>query len=144
MARVAAAHLPFPGCPRLECIGYRTSEILERVPAQFRVIEEKREELACPTCLEEGVVIAASRAAAERSPLTAVGRVCARRLSASSSPPSNPRARRASANRRACSRHRDGARWRPSGGYVAADVGELRSGAELAARRRSVDEHPDH
>ncbi len=42
------------------CIGHRTSEILEFVPAHFLVIEEKREKLACPKCPEEGVVTAPS------------------------------------------------------------------------------------
>ncbi|XXS84459.1 IS66 family transposase zinc-finger binding domain-containing protein [Sorangium sp. So ce176] len=40
-------------CPQCgadkKCIGHRTSEILEFVPAQFRIIEEQREKLACPT-----------------------------------------------------------------------------------------------
>jgi transposase len=43
-----------------ECIGHRESEILEFVPAQFRVIVERREKLACPACPDEGVVTAAS------------------------------------------------------------------------------------
>jgi transposase len=43
-----------------KCIGYRTSEILEFVPAHFNVIEEKREKLACPSCPEQGVTTAAS------------------------------------------------------------------------------------
>lgn len=42
------------------CIGHKTSEILEFVPARFIVIEEKREKLACPSCPEEGVSTAAS------------------------------------------------------------------------------------
>ena len=42
------------------CIGHRTSEILEFVPARFIVIEEKREKLACPRCPEEGVSTAPS------------------------------------------------------------------------------------
>lgn len=48
------------------CIGYRTSEILEFVPARFRVIEEKREKLACPACPEEGVVTAPSEKVMDR------------------------------------------------------------------------------
>lgn len=42
-----------------ECIGHITSEILEFVPASFKVIEEQREKLACKTC-ENGVVAAPS------------------------------------------------------------------------------------
>lgn len=42
------------------CIGYRTSEILEFVPAHFLVIEEKCEKLACATCPEQGVATAPS------------------------------------------------------------------------------------
>ncbi|WP_441293102.1 hypothetical protein ACSRUE_17945 [Sorangium sp. KYC3313] len=34
--------------------------MLEFVPEHFRVIEEKREKLACPTCQEEGMVTAPS------------------------------------------------------------------------------------
>lgn len=41
-------------------IGYRSSDILEFVPAHFKVIEEKREKLACPSCPEEGVTTALS------------------------------------------------------------------------------------
>jgi transposase len=41
-------------------IGYRSSDILEFVPAHFTVIEEKREKLACPSCPEEGVTTALS------------------------------------------------------------------------------------
>jgi transposase len=48
------------------CIGHRTSEILEFVPAQFRIIEEKREKLACPTCPEEGVTTAPSEKVMDR------------------------------------------------------------------------------
>jgi transposase len=48
------------------CIGHRTSEILEFVPAHFLVIEEKREKLACPTCPEEGVTTAPSEKVMER------------------------------------------------------------------------------
>jgi transposase len=43
-----------------KCIGHRTSEILEFIPAQFRVIEEQREKLACPRCPEQGVTTAAN------------------------------------------------------------------------------------
>lgn len=42
-----------------ECIGHITSEILEFVPASFKVIEEQREKLACKSC-EKGVVAAPS------------------------------------------------------------------------------------
>jgi len=42
------------------CIGHRTSEILEFVPAHFFIIEEQREKLACTACPEEGVVTAPS------------------------------------------------------------------------------------
>lgn len=38
-----------------KCVGHSTSEILEFVPAQFRVIEEKREKLECPRCPEQAV-----------------------------------------------------------------------------------------
>ena len=49
-----------------QCIGYRTSEILEFVPATFRVIEEKREKLACSNCPHEGVVTAPSEKVMDR------------------------------------------------------------------------------
>jgi transposase len=49
-----------------QCIGHRESEILEFVPAQFRVIVEMREKLACPACPEEGVVTAASEKTMDR------------------------------------------------------------------------------
>jgi transposase len=42
------------------CIGHRTSEILEFVPAHFFIVEEQREKLACPACPDEGVVTAPS------------------------------------------------------------------------------------
>jgi transposase len=48
------------------CIGHRTSEILEFVPAYFRVIEEKREKRACLACPEEGVVTAPSEKVMDR------------------------------------------------------------------------------
>jgi transposase len=38
-----------------KCVGHSTSEILEFVPAQFRVIVEQREKLECPRCPEQGV-----------------------------------------------------------------------------------------
>jgi transposase len=38
-----------------KCVGHDTSEILEFVPAQFRVIEEQREKLECPRCPEQGI-----------------------------------------------------------------------------------------
>jgi transposase len=41
------------------CIGHVKSEVLDFVPAQFIVIEEQREKLACPRC-EAGVVVAPS------------------------------------------------------------------------------------
>jgi transposase len=49
------------GCPTCgderRCIGYETSETLERIPARFSVEVHKREKLACGTC-DEGVVTA--------------------------------------------------------------------------------------
>lgn len=48
------------------CIGHKTSEILEFIPAHFVVIEEKREKLACPRCPEEGVSTAPSNKVMER------------------------------------------------------------------------------
>jgi transposase len=48
------------------CIGHKTSEILEFVPAHFVVIEEKREKLACPSCPNEGVSTAPSDKVMER------------------------------------------------------------------------------
>lgn len=53
------------GAPK-RCIGYRTSEILEFVPAQFKVIEEKCEKFACPRCPEEGVATAPSEKVMDR------------------------------------------------------------------------------
>ncbi len=41
-------------------IGYETSEYLEFVPAQLRVIEQQREKVACPKCDEPGIVVAAN------------------------------------------------------------------------------------
>jgi transposase len=38
-----------------KCVGHYTSEILEFVPAQFRVIEEQREKLECLRCPEQAV-----------------------------------------------------------------------------------------
>jgi transposase len=49
-----------------KCIGHVESEVLEFVPAQFRVIVEKREKLVCPTCVEEGVVTAPSEKVMDR------------------------------------------------------------------------------
>ena len=40
-----------------ECIGYEVSEVLEFIPARFKVLVHKREKLACRSC-GEGVVIA--------------------------------------------------------------------------------------
>jgi transposase len=48
------------------CIGHRSSEILDFVPAHFVVIEEKREKLACLACPEEGVVTAPSEKVMDR------------------------------------------------------------------------------
>lgn len=48
------------------CIGHKTSEILEFIPAQLVVIEEKREKLACPRCPEEGVSTAPSTKVMDR------------------------------------------------------------------------------
>ncbi|XXU61271.1 IS66 family transposase [Sorangium sp. So ce1078] len=57
-------------CPQCgadkKCIGHRTSEVLEFVPAQFRVIEEQREKLACPRCPEQGVTTADSEKVMDR------------------------------------------------------------------------------
>jgi transposase len=49
-----------------KCIGHRTSEILEFVPAQFKIIEEQREKLACPRCPEQGVTTAPSEKVMDR------------------------------------------------------------------------------
>lgn len=38
-----------------KCVGHSTGEILEFVPAQFRVIVEQREKLECLRCPEQGV-----------------------------------------------------------------------------------------
>jgi transposase len=46
-------------------IGYVTSEILEFVPAHFKVIEEKREKVACPSC-EGEVAVAESEKIMDR------------------------------------------------------------------------------
>lgn len=46
-------------------IGYLSSEILEFVPAQFKVIEERREKVACPTC-EANVQVADSQKVMDR------------------------------------------------------------------------------
>ncbi|XYH97752.1 IS66 family transposase [Sorangium sp. So ce1128] len=57
-------------CPQCgadkKCIGHRTSEVLEFVPAQFRIIEEQREKLACPSCPEQGVTTADSEKVMDR------------------------------------------------------------------------------
>ena len=47
------------------CIGHMRSEILDFVPAQFVVVEEMREKLACPAC-EAGVVVAPSEKVMDR------------------------------------------------------------------------------
>ena len=48
------------------CIGHRSSEVLEFIPAHFQVIEEKREKLACPACPEQGVTTAPSEKVMDR------------------------------------------------------------------------------
>lgn len=53
----AERRCPTCGVDRV-CIGHETSEVLEFVPASFRVEVHKREKLACSTC-EKGVAIAA-------------------------------------------------------------------------------------
>jgi transposase len=57
-------------CPQCgeekKCIDYRTSEVLEFVPAQFRIIEERREKLACRRCPEQGVTTADSEKVMDR------------------------------------------------------------------------------
>ncbi len=57
-------------CPQCgadkKCIGHRTSEVLEFVPAQFKILEEQREKLACPRCPEQGVTTAASEKVMDR------------------------------------------------------------------------------
>ncbi|WP_437544796.1 IS66 family transposase [Sorangium sp. So ce367] len=57
-------------CPQCgadkKCIGHRTSEVLEFVPAQFKIIEERREKLACPRCPEQGVTTADSEKVMDR------------------------------------------------------------------------------
>ncbi len=64
---VAEAERKCPQCGAdKKCIGHRTSEVLEFVPAQFRVIEEQREKLACPRCPEQGVTTADSEKVMDR------------------------------------------------------------------------------
>lgn len=47
-----------PGCGRERCvIGYETSEVLEFVPAHFKVIEYRREQRGCPGC-RQGIATA--------------------------------------------------------------------------------------
>jgi transposase len=57
-------------CPRCGaervCIGHRTSEVLEFMPARFEIIEEEREKLVCPRCPEEGVTTAPSEKVMDR------------------------------------------------------------------------------
>ncbi|WP_437275449.1 IS66 family transposase [Sorangium sp. So ce375] len=57
-------------CPQCgaekKCIGHRTSEVLEFIPAQFKIIEEQREKLACPRCPEQGVTTADSEKVMDR------------------------------------------------------------------------------
>jgi transposase len=50
---------PHCGAERV-CIGYRTSEVLEFIPASFKIIEERREKRACPRCPDGGVATAPS------------------------------------------------------------------------------------
>ncbi len=50
---------------RKACIGHIRSEILEFEPAHFKIIEERREKLACTTC-ESGVVAAPSEKVMDR------------------------------------------------------------------------------
>jgi transposase len=49
-----------------ECIGHEVSETLEYVPAELRVIEERREKLVCKRCPEEGVATAPSEKVMDR------------------------------------------------------------------------------
>jgi len=57
-------------CPRCGaqrvCIGYRSSEILNFVPAHFEILEELREKMACPRCPTEGVATAPSEKVMDR------------------------------------------------------------------------------
>lgn len=56
-----------PGCGgERACIGHRTSEVLEFVGASFKIIEERREKMACPRCPEEGVATAPSEKTMDR------------------------------------------------------------------------------
>ncbi len=41
------------------CIGHETSEVLDLIPSHFEVVVYDREKLACATCPEAGVVVAA-------------------------------------------------------------------------------------
>jgi transposase len=52
------------GKPR-PCIGYIKSEILEFIPAHFKIIEQEREKVACPNC-DTGVTTAPSEKVMER------------------------------------------------------------------------------
>ena len=59
--RVADEERVCPVCGKQkQCIGHVVSEILEFVPAHFKVIEERREKLACPEGCEGSVSVAAS------------------------------------------------------------------------------------
>ena len=57
-------------CPRCGaervCIGYRTSETLDFIPAYFEIVEERREKLACPRCPHQGVATAPSEKVMDR------------------------------------------------------------------------------
>jgi transposase len=64
---VADAERVCPQCgAQRVCIGYRTSEILDFVPAHFEIIEEQREKMACPRCPTEGVATAPSEKVMDR------------------------------------------------------------------------------
>jgi len=49
-----------------QCIGHVVSEILEFVPAHFKIIEERREKLACPDGCETSVSVAPSEKVYDR------------------------------------------------------------------------------
>jgi transposase len=54
------------GCGKSRpCIGYIRSEILEFMPAHFKIIEQEREKVACPTC-DTGVTAAPCEKVMER------------------------------------------------------------------------------
>jgi hypothetical protein len=76
-------------------IGYLSSEILEFVPAHFKVIEQEREKIACPDC-EAGAQIAESQKVMERGPLPA-------RLSTRAAARARTRSRISPTSSRSCS-----------------------------------------